>query len=388
MDEESKAPLNEKDEAVIGAKQDAAAPEAAKADGEQKPKAESKLPPKPPKSKEQLAWEAARKKKFHDKVRQPILWPLVTLTAICLVASLLLGLTNALTAPVIAQNATAEADRLRQTLLPGADSFTQMELVEEAPGVTALYAADNGAGWVVDSYGKGYGGEVPAMVAFDASGVITGVIFPQNNETPGLGKKLETDEKFREQFAGRAAETIAMDSVDKIANATISTGAAVSAINAAIDVYNSEILGQATGAMTPEEVREFLLPGAVLTAVQLDGHEGVQDEAFVDEATGSVIVYGEAKGVHSTVVAAVAIDTDGVILGLWLDTSGETEGLGAPVQSNRSFVQAFVGQSDTDGVQAVAGATLTSEAAKAAVESALAAASGVADAPKAESEVR
>ena len=35
-----------------------------------------------------------------------------------------------------------------------------------------MYAADNGAGYVVTAAAKGYGGDVPVMVAFDADGNI------------------------------------------------------------------------------------------------------------------------------------------------------------------------------------------------------------------------
>ena len=341
-----------------------------------------KLPPKPPKSKEQLDWEAARREKFNHTVWQPILRPIVVLVVICLVTSLLLGLTNMVTEPIIAANTEAEANAARQALLPEADSFTELDLSQEYTNVSDIYAADNGAGWVVDASGKGYGGDVPVMVAFSPDGAIAGVTFLQNNETPGLGKKLETDKSFRAQFTGLPAEPISMGSIDKIASSTISTGAAVSAINAAIEAFNTEVQGASSGAMTPEEVRAYLLPGATLQAIVVPaGAEGVQPTAWRDDATGDIIAYGEAQGVHSTVVAAVAVDPDGAILNLWLDTSGETEGFGAPVQSDTAFIESFIGLTDPQQADNVAGGTLTSNAVKEAVANVLAVAPQLADAP-------
>ncbi len=79
----------------------------AKKDGgkpEKKPR-----PPKAPKTQEQLKWEAARRQEFLDRVWNPWLRPVVALVAICLTVSLLLGITNLITAPIIKENAAQAA---------------------------------------------------------------------------------------------------------------------------------------------------------------------------------------------------------------------------------------------------------------------------------------
>ena len=77
-------------------------------------------------------------------------------------------------------------DSNRTELLPEADTFTKVECTVE--GVTEAYKADNGAGYVITAASKGYGGDVPVMVAFNSEGTITAVKFLDNDETPGLGQ--------------------------------------------------------------------------------------------------------------------------------------------------------------------------------------------------------
>lgn len=162
--------------------------------------------------------------------------PIVVLVAICLVSSLLLALTNYITAPIIEASAQGEAGAVRKALLPEADSFTAVEGVE-VEGVTEVYAADNGAGYVITAGAQGYGGELPVMVAFDTQGTIAAVQFLENNETPGLGQKVQ-EESFYGQFSGMQAQAFTLDDIDAVTGATISSNAAVEGINRAIEAYN------------------------------------------------------------------------------------------------------------------------------------------------------
>lgn len=325
-------------------------------------------PKKPPKSKEQLEYEMAKNERFKQLYWQPFLWPVVTLVVICIVTSLLLGLTNAATAPVIKENARLTAERARTELLPEADGFEEQPL-DDLPNVTAIFKATNDVGWVIESYGRGYGGRVPVMVAFDTEGVIVGVRFLENTETVGLGQKVRS-ESFSSQFVGMHDQTVTLGDIDKIASATISSGAAVNAVNAAIDAFNAKTGGVIN--QTPEEVRAALLPGETLTPITINAPEGVQPIAWVSDA-GHYIIYGETatgRG-DSIVVAAVAMDENGVILNLWLDTSGESESYGQPLARNQGFIQSFVGKSAPVEVDAVANVTSTSNSVMDAVNLAL-----------------
>lgn len=166
--------------------------------------------------------------------------PIVALVAICIVTSLALSLTNSVTAPMIEANAAGAADLARQEVLPDADSFEEMDV--DAENVAAMYVATNGAGYVIECSGPGgYAGKVPAMVAFNNEGTIVGVKFLENGETPGLGKNLETDTTFSGQFTDLPPENITIDNIDTLANSTISSKAALAAVNAAIDAFNQQV---------------------------------------------------------------------------------------------------------------------------------------------------
>ena len=95
--------------------------------------------------------------------------PVVVLVVICLVASALLGITNAKTAPVIEENIRIEAEKTRKEVLPAASEFTELEVSEElkANGVTGIFEGDNGTGYVVTAEKTGYGGAVVVTVGFD-----------------------------------------------------------------------------------------------------------------------------------------------------------------------------------------------------------------------------
>ena len=167
--------------------------------------------------------------------------PVLVLVLVCLIAGIVLSSANMVTAPVIAANEEEEKAQTYFAALPEADHFTPVECAIE--NVTAVLQADNGAGWVITAQSRGYGGQVPAAVAFSPDGTILRVIMMANSETPGLGQKV-TEEAFSQQFSGRAATAFTIDSIDAVSGATISSRAAVNAIDLAIEAFH-EVSGGA-----------------------------------------------------------------------------------------------------------------------------------------------
>lgn len=312
---------------------------------------------------------------FKNRIWNPWLRPAVVLVAICLITSLLLGLTNSLTTPYIEANTQAAAESARREVLPAADSFEDITPSPLPKGITSVHQAGNGAGYVIGAYSGGYGGEVPVMVGFSSEGEISGVKFLDNSETPGLGKNLNTKPQFAAQFAGMPAnEDIEAGDIDTdaMAGATISTNAALSAINIARQYYFVELAGGTLNYPLSDEVLGQLFPGATswdalsITAPNVAGAWRGND--------GTYVIIGQGSGMGSKpVTAAVAMDENGVILGLWCDTSGETEGLGDVVGQDSSFLNEFVDQNNTDGIDTVGGTTVTKDAIVDAVDAALAA---------------
>ena len=165
--------------------------------------------------------------------------PVVVLCAICVVVTAALAATNAATAPVIAA-ATAEAQRkARMELLPDADNFTEVTGIQ-VENVSAIYTADNGAGVVITSTAKGYGGTMTVMTAFTPDGTIRQLKVTENKETKGIGSNVASSASYWEKYAGLSAEKalVLKTDVDAYSGATISSKALNAAVNSAIEAYN------------------------------------------------------------------------------------------------------------------------------------------------------
>lgn len=165
--------------------------------------------------------------------------PIVVLCAICVVVTAALAATNQATAPVIAA-ATAEAQRqARMELLPDADNFTAVTGIQ-VENVSAVYTADNGAGVVITSTAKGYGGTMTVMTAFTPDGTIRQLKVTDNKETKGIGSNVASSASYWEKYAGLSAEKalVLKTDVDAYSGATISSKALNAAVNSAIEAYN------------------------------------------------------------------------------------------------------------------------------------------------------
>lgn len=184
----------------------------------------------------------------------PTLWkdmvkPAVVLVVICAIVGFLLGSANNLTLPTIMANREARAWATYSALIPEASGFE--ELACDVPGVTACMQATDGSGYAIIAQSKGYSSQVPMAVAFDREGTVTNVIGMDNTETPGLGTKVQLPD-FTDQFLGRAAEPLTIDDIDAVTGATISSKAALAAVNEAIEAYRSTA-GEAPAAATSTE---------------------------------------------------------------------------------------------------------------------------------------
>lgn len=175
-----------------------------------------------------------------------ILIPAAILTAIALVATAALALTNALTKPIIDANQLDGAGLARLELIPDADKFAPIDLTDEltALGVVDVYTAENGAGTVISVTEKGYGGSFTVMVGFNPDGAVVAYKALTHDETAGLGSKaFETP--FADQFVGKVpgAFTVvkgtagADNEIAAVTGATISSDAVTLAINHAGDAF-------------------------------------------------------------------------------------------------------------------------------------------------------
>lgn len=125
---------------------------------------------------------------------------------------------------------------------PISDRFKIQDGDEERSFFVGVYDG-NPKGVALETYGKGYGGDVGLMVGIDTeTDKIIRVSVTTHAETPGLGSKAKEDPEFSQQFQGLSLEdTIAVTKdggqVNSISGATITSRAVANAAAKASDVY-------------------------------------------------------------------------------------------------------------------------------------------------------
>ena len=300
-----------------------------------------------------------------------MLKPVVVLVVICVIASAGLAVTNQFTAPIIAEQQAAAANQAYLVVVPGADNFEEVTDFATT-NVQAVMKATNGAGWAIKASAKGFGGDVPVVVGFDAEGNIVGIQFMENSETAGYGQKLVDGSAegtaFAQQFIGLAGTQEIGKGVDALSGATVSSKAAVAAINTAVNCFNEVALGQAavieeeTPQMTLEEALAELAGGAPTAIDTPEGLDAAYQNGGVTVLVGSGTGYThDGYGTPEPLTVAVAFDETGAITGMWVDVSHQTPGIGDQAGSE-DFLGQFTGVADEaglDGVDTIAGATET-----------------------------
>ncbi len=171
--------------------------------------------------------------------------PTLILCAICLVATLLLALTNDVTAPIIEELAVQTEQDARKMVLPSAESFEQGEALTLNDIQYDCYKGVTGgstAGYVFTTTAKGYGGDLKVMTGIDNEGKVTGVEILEISETAGLGMNASKEE-FRNQYIGKSGEVYVSkdksgdNSIDALTGATITSRAVTRAVNDALELY-------------------------------------------------------------------------------------------------------------------------------------------------------
>ena len=182
-------------------------------------------------------------KKFDIK---EILVPTISLFLISAIVTLLLAVTNSVTAPKIEQLQIETANKTKAQVLSVATSFSE-EKTAELNGVTYTYyeGYDDGknvVGYVFSTSAKGYGGDISTMVGVKNDGTVSGVDFLSISETAGLGMNADSDD-FKSQFVGKSGvigvnkNTSTETEIQALTGATITSKAVTEAVNIALELY-------------------------------------------------------------------------------------------------------------------------------------------------------
>ena len=179
----------------------------------------------------------------------------VAVLVTCVVAASSLAFTYELTHLRIAEQERIAREEALQEVVPDGVSFVEMdpdiiEAADEAAGETpvlAVYEAETKSGAV--AYGilvtpRGYGGPMQMVVGLDRDGKVLGASIITQNETPGLGSKVVSEEWFLEQFVDWDGSDIdkAVKEFDAISGATKSSAGVRKGILAAGHAYEEIII--------------------------------------------------------------------------------------------------------------------------------------------------
>ena len=159
--------------------------------------------------------------------------PAVVLTAICVIASLLLVFAHELTKENIAKQKELSFSNSVEALFGKTDS-TLLDTTFDVDGVEAIAVTPDGK-TAVQVIADGYSKEgINILVGIDENGAVSGIEFVSLGETPGLGSKVRDNEDFRTQFYGDKAPGVGLDA---LSGATFSSKGMKSAVDTALKVY-------------------------------------------------------------------------------------------------------------------------------------------------------
>ncbi len=194
----------------------------------------------------------------------------VTLCAITLIAGAALSGVFSMTKDAIEEQKLAAQMESYRKVCPAATDFIsdqELDAAVEALGgevygtafgkvhinkaVVGKDASGETAGYVLGvTSGDGFDGDIVMSIGLDAEGVVTGIEFTEISETAGMGMKV-TEAEFKDQFvSGTAVSAYVLNKaggsenpgeIDSVSGASVSSGAVVNAVNAALDFFAANI---------------------------------------------------------------------------------------------------------------------------------------------------
>lgn len=193
---------------------------------------------------------------FDTTMRKRIPYQGALLGVTALLASATLAFAYLLTGPLIEQQSAADLTASLKAAIPGIDYdndlLTDQVIINAGVGstTTIVYRARlNGEVMAVvyQVIGKGYAGDITAVMGLDRDGHITAVRVVSHRETPGLGDKIEQAKSpWITSFIGKGLDHpdakgwhVRKDGgeFDQFSGATITPRALVTAVKGGLDLY-------------------------------------------------------------------------------------------------------------------------------------------------------
>ena len=166
--------------------------------------------------------------------------PVVVLSVISLVVSLLLAIVNSMTAPVIEANEKATTLAAYVDVMPTVSDATTLEEVTgyTTANVSGVVKAEDGSVAIKAGESGFDGGILTVIMGFDSTGKVTGMWVDASTQTSGIGSNVAKAD-YLAQFDGMdGTQNIVMNQdFDAYSGATISSTALFAAINDCISCY-------------------------------------------------------------------------------------------------------------------------------------------------------
>ena len=233
----------------------------------------------------------------------------------------------------------------------------------------------------------GFGGDVTVLAVLENNTIAQMAVYAPA-ETTGLGRLAE-DSTFTEQFIGKTLP-IASEDIEAISGATITTQAVVDALNQMVPVektYTAKGYGGDV-TVTVSVMDQTIKALSVSAPNETEGlGKKAEEEAFVQQFIGKTLPIAPSdieaiSGATVTTTAVLnALNTvivpgfggditvqatldNGVISRLSISAPAETAGLGK-LAEEEAFTRQFIGMTlpvDANSVEAISGATITTQA--------------------------
>lgn len=228
----------------------------------------------------------------------------ISLTAICAVVALLLGVTNFITAPIIKKQEDQKVAKALLVVLPNGEEFKNVDLTSyKLPAtVTEAYSEKNG-GYVFKMTTTGYASGLVILCGVDSEGKVTGATCIASSETNGAEKD------YGSKFINKTADEV--DSIDTVSGSTKTTLAYKNAVKDALNSFTI-LNGGSVDIRSEEEILADNLKTALSAA------DGKFTEVFITEDIGAIsAVYSADNGAGFVFLKGenfVATDSQGNVL--------------------------------------------------------------------------
>ena len=173
-----------------------------------------------------------------------------TLLAVTAVTGIFLGVVEHFTSQAIKQVELAAKNEAFKNVMPIAQTFEPMNLVENDSVLDIVQAKDSSVvvGWCMTVETKSYGGPLQFIAGITKDGAVKAINILSHSDTPGLGARA-TEPEFYGQFTDKTQLPLKVvkgsagnpDEIAAISGATITSNAVTDGVNAAVEYWSKNL---------------------------------------------------------------------------------------------------------------------------------------------------